>query len=74
MRIVEKTIRKITIFEKYSIGGYLASVILPNVEIYDGSITKDSLVYIGLVPECNSGESEKCLGIRRGVGHNYEVI
>jgi hypothetical protein len=43
--IVEKTIRKITIFEKYpGIGGYLASVILANVEIYVGSITKDSLV------------------------------
>jgi hypothetical protein len=26
------------------IGGYLASVIWPNVEIYVGSITKDSLV------------------------------
>jgi hypothetical protein len=34
------------------------------VEIYVGSITKDSLVPIGLVPGMyNSGESEKCLGI-----------
>jgi hypothetical protein len=50
------------------IGGYLASVILAECGDF-GSITKEFSSYIGLVPGMyNSGE---CLGITRGVAHNY---
>jgi transposase len=44
------------------IGGYLASVILPNVEICRFNNEGQFSSYIGLVPGMyNSGESEKCL-------------
>jgi transposase len=60
--IVEKTIRKITIFEKYSRNrGYLASVILAECgDLRRFNNEGQFSSYIGLVPGMyNSGESEK---------------
>jgi transposase len=46
------------------IGGYLASVILAECgDLRRFNNEGQFSSYIGLVPECNSGESEKCLGI-----------